>query len=212
MSPLANGSIIEISVIGLALDQTVMNVFQYEAGSVLSGTTATQLGEAYWNHVKTTYRGLCPTVFSGYFRTIKVAELNDPAGAYGEYTVPTGERGGTRNPGGANTPLPAFAAVGMRLAVATRTTRPGQKRFPFVTEEDNDYGQLTPGIIAAANALGAVLTTTITLGAPSALTTLKPVIVRKDAAGAVTAQQDVTGFIVNPFVTSQVSRKPGRGQ
>jgi hypothetical protein len=212
MSPIGAGSIVEISVIGLCLDQTTMNVFQYEAGSVPAGTTASQIGEAYWNHVKTTYRGLCPTVFSGYFRTIKVVELNDPEGAYGEYTIPSGERGGTRNPGSANTPLPAFAAVGMRLSVASRATRPGQKRFPFVTEEDNDYGQLSAGIISAANALGAVLSTTMTLGAPAALATLKPIIVRKDITGAVVAQQDVVGYIVNPFVTSQVSRKPGRGQ
>jgi hypothetical protein len=208
---ITSGTLIEISVVGIALDQTCMNVFQYTADPVVAGTTPEQLGEAYWNHVKATYRGLCPSEFSGYFRSVFVRELNNPTGAYGEFTVPTGERGGTRVPSEGNVPMPAFSAIGMRLSVASRATRPGQKRFPFVAEGDNVYGQLSAAAITAANALGDVLTTGMVLGSPTATTTLYPIIVRKDVTGAVTAHQDVTGYIVNPFVTSQVSRKQGRG-
>jgi len=49
------------------------------------------------------------------------------------------------------------------------------------------------------------------LGAPAALVQLDPIVTRKDATGAVTAHQPVTGFLIASQVTSQVSRKPGRG-
>lgn len=208
---IGSGALIEVSLRGLSLGSEVFNVFQYEVIVGLGSVTAAGYAEAWWNHVKTSMRGLFPISYSGYFRSVLLKELNNAAGAYGEYAIPAGERGGTRTIVSADAPLPAFNAVGMRLTVGSRVTRPGQKRFTALVEEDVDYGNLTAGVLAAANTLGGVLTADMVLGSPAATATFRPIVVRKDVTGAVTAHQPVAGFIVNSMPTSQVSRKFGRG-
>lgn len=204
-------SLIEVSMRGSILGSQIYNVFQYQVVVGVNGITAAQYGEAWWNHVKTTMRGLFPTSFSGYFQSVLVRELNNATGDYGEYAIPTAERAGTRSVGTADSPLPLVNALGMRLTVGTRATRPGQKRFFCLAENDQDYDSLTSGVVTAANSLGAVLVADMVLGAPAATCTLRGVVTRKDVNGVVTAHQDVTGWLVNPRVTSQVSRKYGRG-
>lgn len=208
---IGSGDLIEVSLRGTQLGSVVYNVFQYEVVVGLGSVTAAQYAEAWWNHVKTTMRGLFPTSYSGYFQSVLLRELNDPTGDYGEFAIPTAERAGTRSVGAADSPLPPFNAVGMRLTVSTRATRPGQKRFTCLAEADQDYDALQSGVISAANALGAVLTADMVLGAPAATATFRPIVVRKDNLGAVTAYQRVTGYLVNSRPTSQVSRKFGRG-
>lgn len=208
---IGSGDLIQVTLRGLSLGSEVYNVFQYEMVVGLGSVTAAEYAEAWWNHVKTAVRGLFPVSYSGYFRSILLEQLNVSGGAYGEYAIPVGERGGTRTVASADAPLPAFNSLGMRLTVGSRVTRPGQKRFTCLVEEDVDYGNLTAGVLAAANTLGGVLTADMVLGSPAATATLRPIVTRKDAVGFVTAHQPVTGFIVNSMPTSQVSRKFGRG-
>lgn len=208
---IGSDALIEVSLRGSVLDSQMYNVFQYKVIVGLGAVSAAQYAEAWWNHVKTTMRGLFPTSFSGYFQSVLLRELNDPAGDYGEYAIPSGERAGTRSVGSADSPLPSFTALGMRLTVGSRVTRPGQKRFCCLSENDQDYGSLTSGVVTAANNLGAVLIADMTLGAPAATAVFRPIVVRKDTTGAVIADQTVTGFLVNSKATSQVSRKYGRG-
>lgn len=204
-------SLIEVSLRGSLLGSTMYNVFQYKVVVGVNGITAAQYGEAWWNHVKTNMRGLFPVSFSTYFQSVLVRELNNPAGDYGEFAIPSGEKAGTRSVGAADSPLPLVTALGMRLTVGTRATRPGQKRFFCLAENDNDYDGITSGAITAANTLGATLAADMVLGAPAATCTLRGIVVRKDPQGNVTANQDIIGTFVNSRVTSQVSRKYGRG-
>lgn len=204
-------SLVEISNRGTVSGQQVMNVWQYQVTSNPGPVTAGQLGEAWWNHMKTTLRAIPTTNASTMFQSILVRELDSLTGAYGEYAVPSGERAGTRSPGSESSPLPNFNAAGVRLVVAERTTRPGQKRFAGLSETDNDTGQLQTALLAALNAHFAVAIVPATLGAPAALTVLAPVVVRKDADGLPVVFQEVEGYVINPYMTSQVSRKIGRG-
>jgi len=208
---IAADSLIEITLVQSFLSaNAALNVFQYEVGGSFGTSSATDWAHAWWNHVKTTYRLICSANASP-FRYVRVRELNDPAGDYGEYAIPTGEWPGTRTPPAADW-LPMFVNVGVRLAVATRATRPGQKRFTYLTESDCDGTYVGSGYSTALDNLMQVLAADMTLGAPVAGGLLHPIVTRKNpATGEVTAYQAVTGYIINNTVTSQVSRKVGRG-
>lgn len=190
---------------------SLFNVFQYWC---LAGTVTTDgadLGEAWWNHVKGVYRGLVVGAWGPFFDSVVSRDLTDPTGLYGEFAIPSAERAGTRTAPAASQWLPTFNAVGVRLAVGTRVTRPGQKRLPILAEEDVVGQDVQAAILSLVNSWGLVMTANMVLGAPAALTSLDPVVVRKDATGAYVANQVITGFVVNPRATSQVSRKYGRG-
>lgn len=205
------GDLIEISMGMGGATVSQWNVWQYAASSTLVTATAAEVGEAWWNHVKGTYRGLVISGWGPVFKTVKVRQMNAPTGYFGEYVVPIGEQPGTRTPAGSGDPLPFFNAVGVRLSVATRATRPGQKRFWCLEDADAIGGSLQPGIVAAVNAHMAVMCTSLLLGVPTAALQLEPIVCREDVVGNVTAHQDITGWVINSQVTSQVSRKPWRG-
>lgn len=205
------GALLEVSINGEANNNAVYNVWQYEVGTTAPTITAEHVAQAWWQHVKTVYRAVAATNYSGLFRQVMVRELNAPTGAFGTWAIPSAEWAGTRSPGAAAEFLPTFNAAGVRLNVGTRVTRPGQKRFSGLVESDNNSGSLTAGVLTALDNLMVVMIASMTLGAPAATMTLQPIVVRKDAVGAVTAHQAIGSYSTNNLITSQVSRKPGRG-
>lgn len=208
---LHEGDIVEISNVGHAFDIEMRNVWQYQIASTIPNLSAPELGESWWNHVKTALRGVVTSPYSAMFQSVLVRELNDVTGDYGEFAVPPGEQAGTRSPGAASETLPPFAAASLRLTVATRTTRPGHKRFPGMVEGDQTGGTVVAAVTTALNALGAVVSNTMVLGAPALTVTLTPIVVKKDAAGFVVASQPIVGYLASPYVTTQNSRKFGHG-
>jgi len=176
------------------------------------GVSAPALAEAWWNHVKGVYRAISPVALGNFFRTIEVRVVNNPAGDFGEWDVPAGEQIGTRaNPTQAEL-LPAFNAAGVRLLVGTRATRPGQKRFSTLCEGDQANSLLGASIATPLHALMTLMTGDLgPLGAPAATFLLVPKIFRLGAFESVLASQRVTGYLINNYVTSQVSRKVGHG-
>ena len=203
-------SLIECSINGTYLAQQWSMVFQYQIGDFVGTPTAVQIAEAYWNDIKTTTRALAATGLLTAFQTVKLRELNNPAGDYATYDIPVGEQAGTRTTGTGDG-MPPYVAVGVQLVVGTRTTRPGQKRMPFVTEGDNANGALGASLKTITQTWAAHMIFVMVLGAPAALTELEPIVVRKDVNGFVTASQFITGYIVNNNLTTQNSRKIGRG-
>lgn len=206
------GHLYEVSLKAINQGVNVYNVFQYEAlvGDVTSD--GADISESWWNHVKGVWRALVVGGAGMQFLSVTARDLTDPTGLYGSFAVPSGERQGTRAAPPQAELTPSFAAVGVRLTVGTRTTRPGQKRLAGLAEEDLFGQAVHSGILSLVNAWAAVVTEDMILGAPSALVTLRPVVVRRDVTGTPVAHQPVTGYLVNPFVTTQVSRKVGRGE
>lgn len=191
--------------------QETLNIWQYSIQSIPVSVSTVQLAEGWWNHVKSTYRALQLASQPDTFLSVRVRELNNPNGEYAEFDVPTAEKLGTRsNPTGAEL-MPPYTSAGVRLVVGTRVTRPGQKRFPFLVENDNIAGVLQPAFKTLVNSHMLVMSVPMVLGAPAALTDLYPIVVKKDANGTVTAQQFVTGYLINNNITTQNSRKFGRG-
>lgn len=205
------GDIAEVSLRCLMQGQWSFNVWQYRVTSAFASGTPAQLGEAWWATVKAAYRAVATVQYIGLFRSVFVRNLTADPEEYGEFTVPSGEQNGTRPGTGADELLPPFVSAGVRLAVGTNLTRPGQKRFFGFTESDNVSGYIASGAASAIAALMDIMVDPFTLPVPALLVTLQPVVVRKDAAGAVVAHQNITGYVANPAFTSQVSRKFGRG-
>lgn len=208
---IGNGSYIEIALEQRFFNMQVLNVFQYRIGAMVDPVLPVNIAEAWWNDVKSTYRALMSTSFAALFQSVRVKELNNPAGAYAQWMIPTAEQVGTRTPPANPDPLPPFNAAGVRLVVGTRVTRPGQKRVIGGTESDTTNGGWVAAYLALLAPWAANVASSSILGAPAALVEIDPIITRKDAHDMVLAHQDVTGYIINPNVTSQNTRKFGRG-
>lgn len=186
--------------------------FYTPGGAAFVTANCDAVGEAWWNDVKTAWRALAP-ISDPNVRFISVlVEEFDGSGGLGEFAIPSSEQLGTRSLSAGYDLMPSYCALGCRLTVPTRTTRPGQKRFPFLVETDVSLNVIGAAYLALANTLAGKYSATITLGAPVALGTLTPKICSRDPAdGHIVASQDVSGFVLNSFITSQVSRRYGHG-
>jgi len=205
------GSILQFAVGGVIYGQRVMNVWHYEIATQQGTPNIVNYAEAWWNHVKDEYRAIPAAQYDTAFLNIHAVEADNLTGEAGDFPIPAGERAGTRS-NQSTTFSPSFLAAGAKLNVATRATRSGQKRFYGLVEADVTDGILQSAVVTAIGALLSVMTSTLTLGAPALGGGLRCVVARKDAvSGLVTATQNVTGFSVNPQVTTQNTRKIGRG-
>lgn len=205
-------STLKIVVRGILLAQRVEVVQWYApAGAAFLTANATAVGEAYWNDIKTLWRAAHLDSAFDTTTSIYVAEPGE-SGAYGEYAIPLGEQQGTREEAEFGQYLPPYCVAAVRETVSSRVTRPGQKRFWGFGEIDNVNGILEPDATALVAALMVKFSDVITLGAPVATGTLAPIVVRIDrATGDITASQNVDGFVINPNLSTQNSRKIGRG-
>lgn len=205
------GSTIEIALRYLWLGQQCQNTYQYAVAELSTLPSAANFGEAWWNHVKATQRAMVRSAMGDVFYSVLVTELGNPEGDYGEFDVPLAERPGTRSGGSSATAMPSFTAIGVRLTVGSRLTRPGQKRYPFLDEADVNVQQVDATTKALVVSAVNVACAPIILGAPAALATLNPVVVRKGPSSTILASQSITGNVVNNYLTTQVSRKVFRG-
>lgn len=208
---IADGHILEVSVSGHASASLVMNVIDYHVDSGAVAATAEDVGEAWWDAVKAWWRSFAVTNFTTLFQTVTVRDITDLSGPFGTFGIPLAEQAGTRTPGASGENLPNFCAVGVRLNVPTRATRPGQKRLLGINESDQSTGQLTPAAVAAAQAWGDAAVQTVTLLSPAPLVVLTPVVVSRNEDGSAGSYQNMTSATVRDQVTTQNSRKSWRG-
>lgn len=208
---ITTGSRISVALKMILGGQVAYNIWDYNVLEIVGTPTAGHYGEGWWNHVKATYRALQLSSSGATFQSVRVTELGSSTGEYGEFAIPAGEQAGTRTAPTDADSMPTFTAVGVRLAVGTRVTRPGQKRFGFLTQNDVLGNDLQTGFNTLLVALMNVMVVNMTLGAPAAGVVLVPQVVGLNPDGSVRASQLVTGYAINQKVTSQVSRKFGRG-
>jgi len=171
-----------------------------------------QVLEAYWNNLYPILEPLMPASSAvGSFISLLGEEIGT-GNQFAEFAVPLDEQQGSRSGLTDDTVPAAFNAFGFRQVVGTRLTRPGQKRFPWMAENDIDGNELDASFIDLITPLADHFSNTVILGAPVATGVLVPVIGGTVVDGEPTVWQDVTGAIINQDVTSQVSRKKGRGR
>ena len=209
--PIGIGVPLKVTIVGTVLSQA-FNIVQWYTtdGAAFLTADPAAVGNAYWQDIKAVWRALMIASPGVRTTSIKVAEAGS-TGAYGEYAIPSGEQIGLRT-----TPdtdfNPPFMAVGIKQTVATRTTRPGQKRLPGSVEGDGGAGVWTSAYVTLVAAVAPKFATPIILGAPVATGVLEPVVTRLSPDGTtVLASQPVAGYVINPNQTTQNSRKVGRG-
>lgn len=210
---LDTGDLLQLSVNYQWLNQEVVNVWTYRVTASSPTDSLGALAEAYWNHVKAAYRALAPAVTATNIFTSVTAKEMTEGGDYAEYAIPAGERTGLRTFTTGDTFGASFLAVGARMTVPSSLTRAGQKRFPFVLDGDVSGNDLAPTIVNLVAGVMNVAASEIILGAPALGTTLVPIVVGEPNDSRPTrVYQDVTGYIISPYVTTQNSRKRGRGR
>lgn len=208
---IAAGDIYQMTVQGTILGETVANVWYLQVASIgAGGIDATNLAEGWWNHIKTSYRAVAVTNHTTAYQNILAEQCGTGTREFGVYPVPIAEQGGTRSngSGGGAESLPSFTAIGMRLNVGSRLTRPGQKRLWGLAEIDQNANQLQASAYGAADALGMTMRGTLTLGAPAALVDVFHVIRKTAPLDHVSVVQPITTTSVSRTVRSQVSRRP----
>lgn len=180
-------------------------------GAAFLTATAAGVGEAFWNHVKAVWRALVPAGAVGTFVSIFVEEIGGGL-AFGEYAIPSGESNGTRG-GALGEALPPFMAAGVKFTVGTRLTRPGAMRIPFMYETDLNQSTLQTTYFNLCQSLATTYASDMVLGAPVATGVLHREVIRwtNTVPPEIYTTQNVIGAIVNPNVTTQLSRKLGRG-
>jgi hypothetical protein len=194
------------------LGQLCQNVMYWAPqGAAFLTADMIQVLEAYWNDLQPTLAPLMPSASTiGTFNSLLGEEIGGGA-QFAEYPIPPLEQVGTRAALNSANISASFLALGIRLTVGTRVTRPGQKRFPWLGETDIALNAIDPTIITLYQPLAEHFSGPRVLGAPVALGALQPVVGGTEVSGVPTVWQDVTGYVINPNATSQVSRKVGRG-
>lgn len=208
-----SASHIEITLSYTILGQQCLTrrLYTWDGVAVATATPET-LGEAWWNHYKDAWRDLANTnVLNAQFLAVRVREVGGGL-VQGEYAIPTGEQAGTRDTSGLGAISPSYEAVGVRLTVASGVTRPGQMRVGFLCDADSNGNQVSSTFQELASDLADLYSQPNTLGAPVATGVITPVVARFGVdSNTIAASQPISGFVVNPFITSQVSRRYGHG-
>lgn len=204
---------IRITIRYVYLGQECENVqWYFGGGAVFVTATMPEILAAYWENVKDAWHAIMfdSLAFNSINSILGVAVGGDEE--YAEFPIPLDERVGDKASGTYGTPLPGTLAGAVRLTVGTRETRPGQKRAPFIGEAQIAGNDLDPTYLTQLADWGDTFSQSLTLGAPAATAILIPVITHFEGDPiALTAWQDVTGKIVSPYASSQVSRKRGHG-
>lgn len=204
------GSHLRIALVGQLMSQEFVSLWNYRVSANLAGDTAAALvAQAYWNSIKGVWRAMYPnaTVYST--TAVRVWDNDDSEGAFGEYAVPLAEQVGTRTVAPTDEGTPSFIATGVKLTVGTRVTRPGQKRIPFLLEKDVANNALVATWVTLVRAFmdeaeGALVLTVPALGMELQSEVFGDAIPDK---GVPRRYQDTTGYSVNPYVTTQNTRK-----
>lgn len=204
------GSHLRIAFVGQIMAQEFVSLWNYRVSANLAGNTAAALvAQAYWGTISSVWRALYPNAAVFSTTQIRVWDNEDDEGEFGTYAIPTAEQVGTRTVIASDEASPSFAATGVKLTVGTRVTRPGQKRIPFLLEKDVANNALVASWVTLVNAFMAQAEGALVLSVPALGMELQSEVFG-DAIpdkGIPRRYQDTTGYAVNPYVTTQNTRK-----
>lgn len=202
---------VRIDLIQRWLGQQVVNSFHYQI-SVLAGATDLQIVTAWWNSVKSDLAG-CQSLSLEYLRADfeNVTQTDHP---FASYAMPEGDRNGIH----AGTDAGPNVAFGFLNAVGTRLTKPGSFRLGGVVKESIAEGGFVTASQLALNqtfahtlaegfhfgTLDAGYAGLIVYGAPHPASQRYP-------ARLVGVQNDSTDVVPSTIITTQNTRKYGRG-
>lgn len=209
-----NGQIVRITLRGVVYTEQWENVYHYRQNN---DTPATYLewATAFWTNLKAAWRAFQVVDASVRTLTVLIEQIGGTE-QFGEYTIPLLEQVGLRSASSAI--LPTFNAAGIKLVPTTRVVRPGAKRFIGLREEDSNGTALEAGTKTLVDNIGIALLNPLAYGLLSAaaadLIIYGPVLAPTEhnpAGRPDPVYSNVVSYLTNPNITSQVSRKVGRG-
>lgn len=203
-----NGDILELRLVGSIYTEETQNVFQYKVTAAAGTPAYTDVMTDFLAHIGTELAALVSADWSAtriYVRNLTNGIDIDEAGA-----AITGAVAGDA--------ATSMLAYGFRYNRATAITRHGHKRFAGVDEGDLVQNSAGAGAVTHGDALAAVLEADVSVSDGGGNTaTLEPVIVGRIVIPGpgygsydLTKVNGITG-VTFTGVTSQVSRKAGRG-
>lgn len=210
---MAVGDVYQIVDTQIQQQQTCLNVYYYKVTS--ESITDNKAADVVTAYITTVLPAVAATQDDDVTHTsVSAKNIFDDTDAH-EELISVG--GGL----GTGEILGTFEAVGFRLIGDNASVRNGAKRYPGITESGVTDGVITQtALITALNALAAVLFADLPWGLLAA-EVLIPVIVKRNKVGSeyelpTSPETAVLSHIIDalwsPVVTSQVSRKVGRGE
>ena len=205
---ITGGSVLRLTLVQNYMAQEVLNVFYAKQTAGSSSDSPATVVDGFWQDIKAAWRAVMPDTDDMLITKIVLEDLVTPFDYY-EYVVPTSEQRGTRSYTGAL--LNSFSAASIKIVVPTRATRPGGKRISGLTEDVVDRQNLVSSYITLLNTLFAALATGWAATSPGSGSYAVGVYGYGRPASSSPTFQQMSGYLVSPYVSSQVSRKIGRG-
>ena len=202
---LSDGDIIEIVDRQLQGADVTLNVYHYRINTSVIPPSPAQVAEFWWNDCNTVIRDL---------QTDDILHIRvtcrhlDNATNYGEYIIPEEEQAGVNT--GVDT-LPRQDAVGVTFQPAEPLVKPGSKRIAGIPENvSGNWGLLTSGFVTIVGEYGAHMSSQLNDVVHGAV--LTPIIVGLPNDNRPSRVEiEMQGYVVNPYITTQNTRKIGRG-
>lgn len=200
-----DGQIVEIVDRQSTQPDVALNVYHYRVSSGLLTISAATIAQVWWEDCNDVIRNL-QTEELLHIR-VTCRNLDNPAD-YGEYLIPLADQPGL-NP--SSDAMPRQDAVGVTFRGETVDTRPGSKRICGVPEaQSGEWGLLVPAYLSLVEDYAAHMSSQINSLTPAFV--LDPVIVGfPNDDRPVRVENNIVGYTINPYVTTQNTRKIGRG-
>ncbi len=215
MTDVQVGDLIRCSIRYTNQGEQCQTSIAYKSVVSAADRTGEAFGSDFWAHIKETWRNLQPDSSDLHTYSIFVTGLSRPEySPYGEYSVPAGETRGLRST--ASDLAPPFVAAGLRYPTGSRRIRDGQQRVSLLVEDDFQLQRLVSGIYDNVQALAAKMADPLYNQDAIATVIAVPVVVGIRYTGDPPTPYEISDpiqtWIVDEYVTSQVSRKHGRGK
>lgn len=210
----------EVVDVGELYGQEQLNVYFYEQRAALvpiGGNTAQFLASAWADQILPVVRSCQGDDFL--HTEVRVRNLFNASDAG---SVVTAVRGNGGN--GTSETMPGFNAAGLQLKTDNPAVRPGAKRIGGLSENAAADGVFSGPVLTALNNLADALPVPITGGVIIADDVFFPVVVKRVRSGeaggytyrlpesqGATVLGTIVEVLINLVVTSQVSRKIGKG-
>lgn len=204
--PVTNNSILRIIDHQMYDGQETLNVYYYEVDTSLFAPTAAAVAEAWWNDVKVVIRNLQGSPLT-HIRTS--CEELDGAFDYGEYIIPVLEQPGAQT--GAN-PMSSNTAYSVTFRPVNKQVKPGGKRIAGCDESFNgSFGLISSGMISLLGDYGDHLISQLNIIVGGAYVLTPKVVGFPTPTRPSRVAIDMQGYVINPYISTQNTRKRGRG-
>lgn len=203
----AAGTVLQVNLRGTFMQQKIQNVFHFRLVAAADDGYMSAFANGFWQHIKVQWRAVTPLSAKLIYTDVTVEALGG-SNPFGQYTIPVAEQQGTRAT--ATLFMPPFNAANITFNVSNRNVRPGSKRIAGLVEEDQADGVLNDSLIGLYNTLAVKLIDDVTVADP-AMSGIFVIYGRENNNRPTPVSEPVVGYKTSPNVSSQNSRKFGRG-